>query len=255
MRILSLLFLFFLHGCLGREIKKPDLSLKIAVSANMQFAMREIAAVFEKKEGIKVEMMIGASGKLTSQILNDAPFHLFVAADTLLNNKIIEAGKGVPNQYIYAIGSLVLWTTRSHLKGKDLFNVLKEKDGIKISLPNPATAPYGFQAKLALENAGLWELVSPDIVTAESIAQATQYVYSGICEMGFTAKSVLFAPELKGTGFWEEVPAYLYEPIYQGFIVTKRGQQENGSAATLFSTFMKSQQVREILLKNGYTLP
>jgi molybdate transport system substrate-binding protein len=178
-----------------------------------------------------------------------------VAADTVFNRKIIEAGKGIPNQFVYAIGSLVLWTNKPSLKDKHLFNLLKENQGTKITLPNPVTAPYGFQAKLVLENAGLWEQLSPHIVIAENIAQATQYVFSGICEMGFTAKSVLYAPELQGKGTWEEVPASLYEPIYQGFIITKWGRQDNQKATTLFSNFMRTDEVKNILLKNGYTLP
>lgn len=255
MRILLQLFLFFLLSCSSQEVKKSNPSLKIAVSANMQFAILEIADLFEKKEGIKVDMMVGASGKLTNQILNGAPFHLFVSADTLFTQKIIDEGMGVANQYIYAIGSLVLWTNRPQLKNKNLFNLLKDKSVTKISLPNPITAPYGFQAKVALENAGLWKQVSPKIVIGESIAQATQYVYSEICEVGFTAKSVLYAPELKGVGFWQDVPNYLYEPIYQGLIITKWGHEDNQNAVELFSSFMKTREVKNILLKNGYLLP
>lgn len=95
--------------------------------------------------------MIGASGKLTHQILNGAPFHLFVSADTLFTRKIITKGMGIGQQHIYAIGSLVLWTNRKDLKNKNLFNLLTNSNVNKISLPNPNTAPYGFQAKLALE--------------------------------------------------------------------------------------------------------
>jgi len=255
MRILCRLFLFFLLACSSQEVKKSNPSLKIAVSANMQFAMIEIADLFEKKEGIKIDMMIGASGKLTNQILNGAPFHLFVSADTLLTQKIIDEGKGVANQYIYAIGSLVLWTNSPRLKDKNLFNLLNDKGVTKISLPNPLTAPYGFQAKLALENAGLWKQISPKIVIGESIAQATQYVFSGICEVGFTSKSVLYAPELKGIGSWQDVPGHLYEPIYQGLIITKWGEENDKKRTKSFETFMKSVEVKKILLNNGYQLP
>ena len=221
----------------------------------MQFAMRDIAVLFEEKENIKVEIMIGASGKLTHQILNGAPFHLFVSADTLFTRKIITEGKGIGQQHIYAIGSLVLWTNRKDLKNKNLFNLLTNSNVNKISLPNPNTAPYGFQAKLALEKAGLWKKISSKVVFGESIAQATQYIYSGVCEVGFVSKSVLFSPELKNKGYWQEVPKHLYEPIYQGFIITQWGQENNMKASTSFSHFMKTPAVKKILLKNGYQLP
>ena len=151
MRFLLLFFFFIFLGCEPSERKIPKKTINIAVSANMQFAMRDIALLFEKKENIKVEIMIGASGKLTHQILNGAPFHLFISADTLFTRKIITEGKGIRQQHIYAIGSLVLWTNRKDLIKKDLFNLLTDRNVNKISLPNPTTAPYGFQAKLALE--------------------------------------------------------------------------------------------------------
>ena len=93
------------------------------------------------------------------------------------------------------------------------------------------------------------------MVFGESIAQATQYIYSGVCEVGFVSKSVLFSPELKNKGYWQEVPKHLYEPIYQGFVITQWGQENNMKASTSFSQFMKTPAVKDILLKNGYQLP
>jgi len=255
MRFLFLFFFYIFLGCEPSESEKTKQTINIAVSANMQFAMREIALLFEEKEKIKVEIMIGASGKLTHQILNGAPFHLFVSADTLFTRKIIAEGKGVGQQHIYAIGSLVLWTNVKDLKDKDLFNLLTDRKINKISLPNPTTAPYGFQAKSALERAGFWKKISSKVVLGESIAQATQYIYSGVCEVGFVSKSVLFSPELKNKGYWQEVPKYLVEPIYQGFVITQWGQENNMKASNSFSQFMKTAAVKDILLKNGFQLP
>jgi molybdate transport system substrate-binding protein len=254
-QFLCIYFSLFLWGCTHRETSGTDKILHIAVAANMQFAMREIAAGFEQRGMGKVALMIGSSGKLTNQIHNGAPFHLFVSADTTFTRKLIRAGKGVPNSYIYAIGTLVLWTYKPEFKGKQLFRLLEEEAVTKISLPNPITAPYGFQAKKALEKAGIWDKVSSKIVMGESIAQSTQYVYDGVCELGFTAKSVLFAPELKHVGFWQEVPSFLYEPIYQEIIMTKWGEAQDKKQSESFLEFMKSKEVKGILRSHGYQLP
>ena len=254
-RFLYLFSLILFLGCSNQEANHLKKTLNIAVAANMQFAMREIANKFEQKEKVKVSLMVGASGKLTNQILNGAPFHLFVSADTTLTREIIKAGKGVDNQYIYAIGSLVLWTNNPKFKETNLFSLLDKESISKISMPNPITAPYGFQAKLALEKAGLWNKVSTKIVIGESIAQSTQYVYDGICELGFTAKSVLYSPELKYKGFWQEIPSQLYFPIYQGLILTKWGSDNNKKLADSFLQFMKSTEVNKILVNNGYKIP
>ncbi|MEY3322329.1 MAG: molybdate transporter substrate-binding protein [Bacteroidota bacterium] len=254
-RFLYLFTLILYLGCTNQEVTHSKKTLNIAVAANMQFAMREIVAKFEQKENVNVELMIGASGKLTNQIINGAPFHLFVSADTSYTQEIIKAGKGVRNQYIYAIGSLVLWTNNPKFKETNLFSLLEKETVSKISIPNPITSPYGLQAKLALEKAGLWKKISSKIVVGESIAQSTQYVYARICEIGFTAKSVLYSPELKDKGIWQEVPSHLYKQIYQGLIITKWGEEKNKMQVESFLSFMKSMEVKKILFNNGYQLP
>jgi ABC-type molybdate transport system substrate-binding protein len=55
MRFLFLFFFFIFLGCEPSERKIPTQTINIAVSANMQFAMREIATLFEEKEKIKVK--------------------------------------------------------------------------------------------------------------------------------------------------------------------------------------------------------
>lgn len=255
MRILAISILFILIGCSHLEKKEKYETLTIAVSANMQFAMKEIVTEFKKNKKIKIEMIMGSSGKLTNQIIQGAPFDLFISADTTYTQKIVKAGKGNGKPYIYAIGTLILWTNTKQFADKKLLNELRRGSITKISLPNPSTAPYGLQAKNALTKLNIWEEISSKIVIGESIAQATQYVYSGVCEVGFTAKSMMFSPELKGKGYWEEVPKNLYDPIHQGMIITKWGQENHAKSVEIFESFMKSPAVKQILLKNGYQLP
>ena len=53
----------------------------IAAAANLNFALTEIKDRFARERGTPVEVVFGASGTLTRQIQDGAPFELFLAAD------------------------------------------------------------------------------------------------------------------------------------------------------------------------------
>ena len=55
--------------------------LVIAAAADLSSALQEIGDSYEKKTGVKVKLSFGASGALTQQIQNGAPFDLFFSAD------------------------------------------------------------------------------------------------------------------------------------------------------------------------------
>ena len=48
----------------------------------MQYAMNALKDKFENETGIKVEVILSSSGKLTQQIQEGAPYDVFVSADT-----------------------------------------------------------------------------------------------------------------------------------------------------------------------------
>ena len=54
---------------------------RVAAAANLNFALTEIADQFARDRGTRVEVVFGASGTLTRQIQDGAPFELFLAAD------------------------------------------------------------------------------------------------------------------------------------------------------------------------------
>jgi len=55
-------------------------------------ALQEICDSYEKKTGVKVKISFGASGALTQQIQNGAPFDLFFSADMDYPRQLIAGG-------------------------------------------------------------------------------------------------------------------------------------------------------------------
>jgi molybdate transport system substrate-binding protein len=232
----------------------------IAVAANMKDAFSEIVTTFnstskpERSDKSELRVVYGSSGNFTTQIMNGAPFHLFIAADEHFPLQLYKDGKTVDEGMVYAIGKLAIIVKKS--SGIQLFDSKAEiakaiQKANKISIAKPDLAPYGKAAKEYLKAEGLWDLAKSKLVYGDNIGVATTYVVSGAADIGFTAVSLAKSPEVvKETSFLLIDPK-LYEPIKQRMVLIKGAPQE---AIDLYR-FMQTPQAKTILQKYGYTTP
>lgn len=227
-------------------------TLTVAVAANVKYAFNDLARQFRQETGIAVQGVFASAGKIASQVKSGAPFDVFLSADTEFPELLYEEGFAASKPRVYAYGVLVLWSTTGVALDKGLA-VLADPAVRKIAIPNPKLAPYGRAAMQALDALKLRAAVEPKLVYGESITQATQYIDSAAVDVGFTAKSVVLAPELMGKGKWVTVPAETHMPIAQAMVVLKHGAQSQGARA--FAEFIFSRQARAIFEKYGYLLP
>ena len=87
--------------------------VQVAVAANFATPMKEIAADFEKATGHKAVLAFGSTGKFYAQIKNNAPFDVFLAADSKTPAKLVgEGAADAASQFTYAKGKLVLWSAK-----------------------------------------------------------------------------------------------------------------------------------------------
>ena len=189
--------------------------ITVAVAANVQYTFEELKAEFQKETGITVKQIIGSSGKFTTQIENGAPFDVFLSADMDYPKTLEKEGLAYNAPKIYAYGTLVLWTMNNVDLSKGM-DVLRDPTVIKIAIASPNTAPYGRQAVNALKHFKIYQAVDDKLVYAESIAQVNQFIAVQVADIGFTAKSVVLAPNMLDKGKWIEVDKNAYEQIAQG---------------------------------------
>ncbi|RJF96256.1 molybdate ABC transporter substrate-binding protein [Noviherbaspirillum saxi] len=229
-------------------------TLTVAVAANVQYAFDDLQAAFKKESGHDLKPVFNSSGKFFSQIANGAPFDVFLSADMEYPEKLYKEGHAIAPPKVYAHGALVLWTVKD--LDLDRWQTVLAGPGVnKIAVANPKTAPYGREAMKALASLQLEQAVKHKLVFGESIAQTNQYIHSGAVEAGFTAKSVVVSPEMKGQGKWIELPKDVYQPIAQGIVILKHGQKNNSMLAQQFHDFVLSKSARAILERYGYILP
>ena len=228
--------------------------ITVAAAANVQFVLEELSQAFQKASGVSVKPVIGSSGKLTTQIENGAPFDLFLSADTEYPETIYQEGLAVSKPKVYAYGILILWT----MKDIDLSAGVKgltAEQVRKIAVANPQTAPYGREAVNAIKYFKLYPALDRKLVYGENVSQVNQFVVSSAADVGFTAKSVVMAENMKGKGVWVEVDRQSYRPMAQAVVLLAYGQKHHGQAAQKFLDFLFTDTAREIFKKYGYILP
>ncbi len=222
--------------------------VKVAAAANLRYALSEIEEMYESKfKEVDLQINYGASGTFYQQIVNGAPYDLFLSADDTLPSKLKEAGITSSDSRIYACGKLALYSLQNDISELGMAVLTQQNIG-RISIANPRTAPYGARSVEILKSLNLWENLERRIVYGDSIAQAAQFAMTGNCEVGFVALSLLMNPEVELKGSYFIIPEDLYLPIAQAGIVLKEGV-----ATTLFE-YMLSGECRKIWDKYGYSI-
>ncbi len=248
---------FLLASSLGwTQDKKGAAELVVAAAADLSTALHAISDGYEKKTGVKVQLSFGASGALTQQIQNGAPFDLFFSADMDYPRQLIAGGAADgATLYQYAIGKLVLWVPADSPLDVEHggLKVLLDPSVKKIAIANPQHAPYGRAAVAAMKHYGLYDQVSDRLVLGENVSQAAQFVESGNAQAGFVALAHATAPAMKGKGKYWEVPAEAYPPLAQGVVVLSHSQHKKEAAE--FLEYVKTKEAGDLLRKYGFTLP
>ena len=225
--------------------------IQVAAAADLTDAFTEIGIAFEKETGTKVSLTFGATGQLTTQIENGAPFDVFAAADKDYVMRLERGGKTVAGtSQVYALGTLALWTKMSTKKtGKvaDL-SVWAKTAPARIAIANPEVAPYGRAAKEALHNAGVLAQVEPKLVYAGNVRQARQYAQTGNVDAAF-----LPIPLTRGLpGNALPIPENLYTPLQQTIVLLKPAA--HSSEAYTFENYVLGKG-KAVLVRHGFALP
>jgi molybdate transport system substrate-binding protein len=228
----------------------------IAAAANLNFALLEIARRFEQSQGSSVELVFGASGTLTRQIQDGAPFEMFLAADEEFPNQLTKAGLTKDPGVVYAVGRLVIFAPRGspltvaeRLEG--LGRLAKAGEVGRFAIANPDVAPYGRAAEAVLRKHGLWDAIRPNLVLGDTIAQAAQFATTGNATGGLIAYSLVLGADFADRGAYALIPAADHPPLRQRMVLLKRA----GPVAERFYAYLESQAGRTILQKHGFAVP
>lgn len=223
-------------------------TVRIAAASDLTKAFEEIAKAYEKKTGKKTKVTFGASGNLSKQIIDGAPFDVFAAANlSFVDEVVAKAGCQGDTKTQYARGHLVVYSKHAE-PPKDIAE-LADARFTKVAIANPEHAPYGKAAKEALEKKGVWEAVKPKLTYGENIAQTMQFAETGNVDVALVALSLAVVAD----GKYVEVDQSLHNPLDQALVVCAK--PERRELAKGFADFVGSPEGRTIMKKYGFLLP
>jgi molybdate transport system substrate-binding protein len=201
----------------------------VAAASDLSGAIKEISAAFEKNTGHSVKLTLGSSGNFHAQILNGAPFDVFLSADLR-----VPQNSPLP---IEQVGMKALLDPRVK----------------RIAIANPEHAPYGRAAVEAMKKAGVYESAKSKFVLGENISQAAQFAQSGSADVGIVALSLALSESMKAQGRYWDIPMSSYPRMEQGAVILKQaGKAGHRDAARAFMDALRSEPGQAVLRRYGF---
>lgn len=220
--------------------------LTVAVAANFAMPFEKISEVYTAQRGTKINTIVASTGTLYAQIVQGAPFDIFLAADSRRPEKLHESGLAL-SPFVYARGEVVLWSVKAELtKLKKFSEVIQAPGNTTVAIANPGTAPYGTMAMQALKSLHIYPVIQDNLVFGQNVGQVFQYAQSRVADSGFVARSQALSDMGRSGKCWRIPKAAL---IIQKACIIRKG---NVAEAQRFSEYLGSPAVRPILAMYGY---
>jgi len=224
----------------------------IAAASSLNAVIVPISQAFARHSGKRVRISFGASGSLSRQIAQGAPFELFLSADEsyvrALQNQGLTTGSGV----IYATGRLALFVPQgSRLlidpTLDDLSSALGDSRLKRLAIANPEHAPYGRAAQQALVHRGLWQPIQGNLLFGENVAQTAQFTVSG-ADAGIISYSAALELAEAGKGAYILLPAAWHRPLHHTMVLLNPA----GEVARAFYRYLQQPGAQRIFGKFGF---
>lgn len=235
----------------------PLAEVRVAAASDLKFALDELVKVYhEQRPNAQVRVTYGSSGNFFAQLVNRAPFDMYLSADLDYPRRLIERGLAdKDSEFRYARGHLVVWVRKQlplDVEGLGI-KALLDPSVHKIAIANPTHAPYGRAAESALKSLDVYDQVKDKLVLGENVAQAAQFVQTGSAEVGVIGLSLAMAPAMRHEGRFWPVPLEASLTLEQGGVILSWARDRQ--AADDIRTFLLSGQARAILKQYGFEAP
>lgn len=234
-----------------------EATLTVFAAASTSDVIGELAKRFQLEEGVAVQCSFAASSALAKQIEHGAKADLFISADEKWMDYLQERGLIDPATRRNLLGNtLVLIATKGKSfevkmePGFDLPGALKAGAGdggfAGLALADPEHVPAGRYAKAALRHFGWWEALAPEVVPAEDVRRALNYV-----EMGELPVGIVYATDAQASSKVDVIATFPEEshgPIRYPVAVVRGAKPQ----AAEFAAYLASDEAAKEFQRRGF---
>jgi molybdate transport system substrate-binding protein len=243
------LFLAALIGAASQNACAADVIVSAAASLSNSF--NDIGKLYEAKHpGDKIVANFAASDVLLKQIEQGAPADVFASADEQTMDRAAQSNAiDKSTRKDFAANTLVL-IVGANAKPPAKLDDIAGGDYTHIAIGNPDSVPAGRYAKEALTSAKLWDKIQPQIVPAQNVRQALDYVARGEAQVGFVYAT---DAETQKDKVRVAMTVPTSTPVRYPIAVTAKSQ--HAAAAKAFVDFVNSAEGQAVLKKYGFSAP
>ncbi|PIB35877.1 molybdate ABC transporter substrate-binding protein [Reichenbachiella sp. 5M10] len=217
--------------------------VRVAAASSMADFLAEVKTIYESKKGIPVEIITNSSGALTNQIMNGAPYDLFLSANTKYTQQLHHRNIRSFPPSTFAYNQLVIW---SKTPLTDPQHYILSSECHTIGLAQPELAPFGALAIQYLDSLEVTSLVQEKLVFGNNISITNQFIYTQNVDLAFTSKSSVLKLQSQVACCWTDIPTALLPVIPQSALPLN----QTGQSFLLFLT--TDPDTANILAKYGY---
>lgn len=234
-------------------IRAAEPAVRVSAAISLKDALEDIIKRYETDTGAKVELNLGASGQLMSQIREGAPVDLFISAGQKQVDDLVHSGLADEStRTVIAKNSLVLIVPADQKDGVKSFTDLSRTSVKKISIGEPRTVPAGEYAMQVLKSLKIDDAVKDRLVFGANVRQVLDYVARGEVDAGIVYKTdAMQAPkEVRVVAIAKEED---HKPIEYPAIVIKGAT--HADAAKKFLKYLAGKDAQKSLQDYGFILP
>lgn len=233
----------------GADASNSADEVTLSAAASTKEAVEALVDKFTGETGIKVQVNLGPSSGLASQVLAGAPVDLFLSANQEWADKVAE-GQPAARQQRLLTNRLVLVVPRGNPADVHGPEDLRSASVKKIALAGEKV-PAGRYADQALTKLGLLESLAAagKIARGQDVRSALTYVERGEAEAGIVYSTDVFVSSEIETV--HEFDPALHDEIVYVLVLLAQGVQ-NPAAEKLFE-FLQSANANDVYSKFGFS--